>query len=122
MSSGIVWNEDWNRDHFATVRVRYIARNQLYTTLTLFPELCLRVLDEYGCATEVIPNPNPPWWGGEQEEHSVVVASWPLPTSERAHYAYSLLPRMVEKILELTEESDACVAADALGKLLEETK
>jgi hypothetical protein len=77
------------------------------------------VLDEYGCATEVIANPNlPTLFPSSDDEHSVVIAAWPLPTSERAQYTLSVLPRMVEKVLELTEEADAVVAADAIMEAL----
>ncbi len=101
----------------AAVRTRYIARCQI-DTLYLHLDLCLQVLGDYGCAPDVVRNPNALLFPSS-ESLCIIVASWPRPgQSERANYTFSVLPSMVEKVLELTAQKDSVVAADAIGKII----
>ncbi len=102
----------------SAVKTRFIARSQL-DTLRLHHDLCLQVLNDYGCEAELVPNPVFPVFPvfpSPDDDTSVVSASWPRPgKSERANYTMAVLPRMVEEILHLTEQLDAKIAATAIG-------
>lgn len=90
----------------AIIRTRYIARCQV-DTLHLHSDLCMQVLSGYGCEPEIIPDPN--------RAGRLLCASWPNPGQARGHYSEEILPHMVRKVLERTEQADATHAADALA-------
>lgn len=89
-------------DQRAIIRMRYIARNQL-GTLYLHPDLCLKVLNDYGCNVVDMP-----------QRADGIEATWPTLNSPRSFYSIDVLPRMAERILLQTAQDDAQHAARAL--------
>lgn len=93
----------------AHVRMRFIARAQL-DTLSFHPDLCRRVLNEYGCnVVEIEPTTD--------TKQGIIEANWPTPADQRSRYLGTYLPNLTERVLMLTAKADAAHAADSLKEL-----
>lgn len=91
----------------AIIRMRYIARCQ-DATLHLHPDLCTRVLNDYGCnVVELEPTTD--------TKQGLIEANWPTPTSARCNYLGTMLPQLARRILTETAATDATQAAYALS-------
>lgn len=94
------------QDHLAIVRMRFVARAQI-DTLNLHPDLCLRVLNEYGCnVVEIEPT--------TETQMGIIEANWPTPANLRTRYLGTLLQHLAARVLMLTAKEDAAIAARAL--------
>jgi hypothetical protein len=94
------------------IRMRYIARAQL-DSLRLHPDLCLRVLNDYGCNAVVVVH------SVDTEDGDGAFEATRPQTGVRIRYFMSVLHCLVEDILTETAQADAGIAADGLTRLSE---
>lgn len=97
---------DLTPEQRAMVRMRFIARAQL-SYLHLHDDLCLKVLNEYGCNVIIIERTT-------ETKQGCIEANWPHPASTRQRYLGTLLDHLTQRVLNDTAQADAIFAADAL--------